>query len=91
MEGGQHDGKYVAKDAVAKLTGKDPRTTRKKVQTIVVDAHSGLYQSRTIVPSGNANVRFTQIFVLPVLIVLGPIFSDPVLNFFLVLIFCTWY
>ena len=69
MEGGQHDGKYVAKDAVAKLTGKDSRDTRKKVKTMVADGHSGHYQSRTIVPYKNENVRFTQLFVLPVLIV----------------------
>ena len=91
VEGGQHHGMYVASDAVAKLTGKDPRTTRKKVQTMVANDNSGHYQSRTIVPSGNENVRFTQRFCTASTNCTGGKFFPPVLILFLVLNFCTWY
>jgi len=88
MEGGQHHGMYVASDAVAKLTGKDSRDTGKKVKTMVADGH---YQSRTIVPSGHANVSFTKRFcTTSTNCTKGP-HGPLVLIFFLVLIFCTWY
>ena len=75
MEGGQHHGMYVASDAVAKLMGTQPKHAAVKVKNSTDPLH-GHYQSRTIVPSGNENVRFTQLFVLPVLIVLR-VHMDP--------------
>ena len=65
MEGGQHHGMYVASDAVAKLMGTQPKHAAVKVKNLT-DAHrnQSRYQSRTIVPSGNANVRFTQLFCI---------------------------
>ena len=92
MEGGQHHGMYVASDAVAKLMGTQPKHAAVKVKNSTDPLrHQGHYQSRTIVPSGNENVRFTQLFCTASTncTVKHPCFI--VLIFFLVLIFCTWY
>ena len=92
MEGGQHHGMYVASDAVAKLMGTQPKHAAVKVKNSTDPLRNqGRYQSRTIVSSGHANVRFTQLFCIASTNCTKPQFWGLVLIFFLVLSFCTWY
>ena len=63
MEGGQHHGMYVAKDAVAKLTGILDRNASGKLKTMMdAPANKARFPSRINMSSGHANVSFTQRF-----------------------------
>ena len=51
---------YVAKDAVAKLTGKRVDHTADKIKIMMdAPANAALFSSLTKMPSGNPNVSFS--------------------------------
>ena len=59
----KYHGMYVAKDAVAKLTGKRVDHTADKIKIMMdAPANEARFQSRKNVPSGHSKVLFTQLF-----------------------------
>ena len=84
IEGGQHHGMYVASDAVAKLINKTHKYTGDKIKIIMdAPANAAHFSSRINMPSGNANVRFTQLFCTSNTNSTGSDFLGPSTNFFL--------
>ena len=59
IQGGPNNGMFVAHDAVAKLTGMNPRNARQKIQNITKVVGEE-FKSLTIIPSGNANVSLVN-------------------------------